>query len=588
MAIQYVANALGATNSTTSFSITLPTTAADDILILEFAHRGTGDGTIGGTSVSTGGLTWTLKHSQPFASSAFSGKTYWARATTNHAGQTVTGSGLTNSCAAILTRYSGVDTGADPLGDATIVGEQNASGNEAQAAITTATNGAYVVLVVVNSPDFAISNQSASLTLVERAELLSTGGTDTSVAHASGELATAGSSGTFSWTQTNAISGSWAYAIKPLAAVTTTLTPDAAAVAVSGFAPTINQSSAALTPDAAALSLSGHLASLTTTTTPAAGSVALTGNAPAVAISTPVTFVAQPAAGAAALTGYAPTIVQALAALTPASGTVTITGFAPALQTTLFPGTGTVAITGYTPGLTTTVFPDVGSVNVTGHTPTASVTAGIEPATATLALTGYGPTLLTTLSPAAGALAITAYTPVTAQSTTSPVTFVAQPGAGSLSVTGYAPTISQVAALTPAAGTVTLAGFAPTLLTGIAGTWVLEPGAGTVAITGYAPTPRIDILLTPATASLTLAGHAPVLETLIPVDPATAITVTGYAPALRTTLTPGADTLDLVGYAPNLAALYPFPGDVREGTVYGPGGIYTGTLKRPSTWLRRR
>lgn len=223
MAIAYLANALGGTTTTTSFSITLPTTTANDILILEFAHRGTGDGTIGGTSVTTGGLTWTLKHSQPFASSTFSGKTYWARATTNHAGQTVTGSGLINSCAAILTRYSGVDTGADPLGDATIVGEQNASGDEAQAAITTATDGAYVVLVVVNSPDFAISAQSASLTLVERAELLSTGGTDTSVAHASGVLATAGSSGTFSWTQTNSISGSWAYAIKPAPAAAVAL-----------------------------------------------------------------------------------------------------------------------------------------------------------------------------------------------------------------------------------------------------------------------------------------------------------------------------------------------------------------------------
>ena len=33
----------------------------------------------------------------------------------------------------------------------------------------------------------------------------------------------------------------------------------------------------------------------------------------------------------------------------------------------------------------------------------------------------------------------------------------------------------------------------------------------------------------------------------------------------------------------------PDPSDVREGVVYGPGGIYTGTLKAGGqVWLRRR
>ena len=219
--ITFVANALGATNSTTSFSITLPTTQTDDILILEFAHRGTGDGTIGGTSITTGGLTWTLKHSQLFGSSAFSGKTYWTRATGNHGGQTVTGASLTNSCAAILTQYRGAATSGDPLSDATIVGEENASGDETQAEITTATNKAWVVLVVVNSPDLAVSTQSSTSpgTLTERAERLSTGGTDSSIAHASAEKVTAGATGALTWAQTNAASGSWAYAIKPVVTI---------------------------------------------------------------------------------------------------------------------------------------------------------------------------------------------------------------------------------------------------------------------------------------------------------------------------------------------------------------------------------
>lgn len=217
MAISYVANALGGTTTTTSFSITLPTTQANDIIILEYTHRGTADATLGGTSISTGGLTWTEKHDQLYATSTFSGKTVWTRATGNHSGQTITGSGLTNACAAIVTVYRGVITSGDPLADATVVGNQNASGDTTNTQITTTTAGAWVVLVVANSPDLAISAQSTTSpgALTERAEVLSTGGTDASIAHASAELATAGATGSFTWTQTAAASGSWAYAMTP-------------------------------------------------------------------------------------------------------------------------------------------------------------------------------------------------------------------------------------------------------------------------------------------------------------------------------------------------------------------------------------
>ena len=225
MAISFVANALGATNSTTSFSITLPTTAANDIIVLEFTHRGTGDGTIGGTY---SGPAFTLKKSQLYGVSLFSGKTYYSRATGNHSGQTVTGTGLTNSCAAIVTVYRGAITSGDPLADATVVGEENLSGDESNAQITTTTDGAWVVLVVVNSPDLDVNTQACTSpgTLTERAERLSTGGTDTSISHASAAKATAGATGALTWAQTNANSGSWAYAIRPQvsAALTGTIT----------------------------------------------------------------------------------------------------------------------------------------------------------------------------------------------------------------------------------------------------------------------------------------------------------------------------------------------------------------------------
>lgn len=217
MAISVAGTALAAGNPTTSFTITLPATQANDVIVLEYVHRGTADATIGGTYT---GPAFTEKHDQQFNSSTFSGKTLWSRATGDHSGQTVTGSGLTNSCAAYVVVYRGVDTGADPLGDATVVGEQNASGDETQAQITTATDGAWVALVVVNSPDLDVTTQACTSpgTLTERAEKLSTGGTDSSISHASAEKATAGGTGAFTWAQTNAASGSWAYAIKPAVA----------------------------------------------------------------------------------------------------------------------------------------------------------------------------------------------------------------------------------------------------------------------------------------------------------------------------------------------------------------------------------
>lgn len=75
MALSYVANALGGTTTATSFSITLPATQANDIIILEYTHRGTADGTVSGTSITTGGLTWTEKHHQLYAFGYELGKT---------------------------------------------------------------------------------------------------------------------------------------------------------------------------------------------------------------------------------------------------------------------------------------------------------------------------------------------------------------------------------------------------------------------------------------------------------------------------------------------------------------------------------
>ncbi len=206
------AGADGGTGSTTSFSITLPTTVTGDIIILEYTHRGTTDGTIAGTY---SGPAFSEVHDQQYASSTFSGKTLWSRATGNHSGQTVTGASLTNSCAAIVTVYRGALSSGTPI--AGFLGEQNASGNETQAQISTVDDSAWVVLVVANSPDVAVTTQSTTSpgALTARREVLSTGGTDTSIAHASAEKTSAGATGAFTWAQTDGVSGSWAYYIIP-------------------------------------------------------------------------------------------------------------------------------------------------------------------------------------------------------------------------------------------------------------------------------------------------------------------------------------------------------------------------------------
>jgi len=206
------------TDPTNSFSITLPTTQPNDTLTVDVVHMGTAEPTLGGTSVTTGGLTWTKEHAQPWDGTVKRLITYSTVATGDHSGQTVTASGLTNSCSASLNQYRGGDP-ADPLGAATIVGEANTIGDETQAEITTDVDGAWVVLVVGNIgrnvTDMACTSPGA---LTERSEADSNGGIGSRVTHASLEKATAGATGAFTWSQFDEVHGSIAYAIKPAAA----------------------------------------------------------------------------------------------------------------------------------------------------------------------------------------------------------------------------------------------------------------------------------------------------------------------------------------------------------------------------------
>lgn len=207
-----VATALGGTTTTTSFTITIPSTVNDgDLLTVWFTHRGTGNGTV---TDNSGVGSWTRKGGQIFNTS-FSLQCYYKRVTNQAAerGATITGASLTNSCAGVMIADRGVISQGDPF--EVFTGEDNASANETHAAITVS-DGALVGLAVGNSPDLAVASQAATspATLTERAEVLSTGGTDSSISVASALKSGAGSTGSLTWAQTDAASGSLAFAIK--------------------------------------------------------------------------------------------------------------------------------------------------------------------------------------------------------------------------------------------------------------------------------------------------------------------------------------------------------------------------------------
>src|SRR5262245_49292897 len=82
MPIVFVGGANGGTGSSTSFSITFPgAVQVGDLLILEWCHRGTGNGTLGGDGSTN---PWITKHKQFFGTGSpqdFSGHTRWKIAT---------------------------------------------------------------------------------------------------------------------------------------------------------------------------------------------------------------------------------------------------------------------------------------------------------------------------------------------------------------------------------------------------------------------------------------------------------------------------------------------------------------------------
>ncbi len=195
MAITHHATALASANPTTSHTITIPVgTAAGDVLIYTATNR---DATTDPAVSDNDSGTW-LK-----VGGAATGHTvWWRRATAATASKTLTAASFTGSSSGVLSVFRGVTTAATPYEN--VSPESNISGNVSHAAIAPTRNGSWVVLCIANrtndiATSLAIATSPAAI--AERGESMSTGGSDCSATLCAAEQATAGTTGTISWTQ---------------------------------------------------------------------------------------------------------------------------------------------------------------------------------------------------------------------------------------------------------------------------------------------------------------------------------------------------------------------------------------------------
>jgi hypothetical protein len=221
--IQRITGADNTGNPTTTTSVTVPTVQVNDIILVSVVN---GDGTAQPTISDNSGVgSWTngtgggvVLHQ---TGTAMAGTVFWKRITNagSESGAVVSLSGMTGSTCANVGVWRGCVTSGSPV-DGTPVGEGNASANNTQAQITTATDGARVILNVFYSDNTAVTTNMATATspgaLTKHTEIYSSGGNDSGLATASAVKTTAGATGAFTWAPgTNQISASIGFALKP-------------------------------------------------------------------------------------------------------------------------------------------------------------------------------------------------------------------------------------------------------------------------------------------------------------------------------------------------------------------------------------
>ena len=205
-------------NQQTGFTMTIPTVATNDILVLGVTNRGaTADPSV--VDDDSAGNAW-AKVANHDADTNGAVSVWWKRATSATSAKTITVSGCTNSASGVMQFYRSASTDSDPFSGTTPVGAANASTNETQAEITTSEAGSMVFLVVgcTSNDTLNVASQAATdpSSLAEQGEGLSSGGSDCSCSLASTIKATAGATGAFTWGQTDGTGASIAFALRPL------------------------------------------------------------------------------------------------------------------------------------------------------------------------------------------------------------------------------------------------------------------------------------------------------------------------------------------------------------------------------------
>jgi hypothetical protein len=223
MAITVGTSTVTSGNQTTGFTLVINSgVVAGDILILLVTNRGaTTDPVVVDNDV--GGNLW-AKIANQNADTNGAGTVWWKRATSATASKTITVTGCTNSASGCVTPFTGAAVGSTPYG--TPVSEANASGNEVQAGITTGRDGSMVCIGVyctsndTLNPNTYVATDPSSLT--ERAEGVSSGGSDCSASLAADIRTSAGATGNISWSQGDGTGASIAFELlrawEPLAA----------------------------------------------------------------------------------------------------------------------------------------------------------------------------------------------------------------------------------------------------------------------------------------------------------------------------------------------------------------------------------
>lgn len=302
--------------------------------------------------------------------------------------------------------------------------------------------------------------------------------------------------------------GSWTTRLRVEAAAPQLVTPGAASLTTTTFAPTVSLSdNKTVTPGVASLTLTPLAPTVAATAhqtvTPGTVALTLTPQTPTVTASDHQTVT--PGTASLTLTPQTPTVgVSDNQTVTPGSASLSLTPQAPAVAVSnniaVTPGTASLALTAFAPSTILSdhqlVTPGVAALTLTPYAPTVTGGAGV------------------TVTPGTAALSLTAFAPTTVLSDHQLVT----PGVASLALTAFAPTVTGGAGftVTPGAASLALTAFAPTVTLG--GNQTVTPGTAALALTAFAP----DMVLsdhkfvTPGTASLVLTAYAPTVSLLVP------------------------------------------------------------------------